>query len=128
MTLLTRLWESALDVVWAARSLIVLQMARDARGGRQVVVVVRVTIDALSWRHSVRSGQCKSGCRMIERRARPRRRVMTLLAGLRKPALRVVWVRSSLIILQVAGHTGRTCQVVVIVNVAIDALPRRNCM
>lgn len=51
---------------------------------------------------------------------------MTLIASLGKASRHVVRICGSLIILQVAGDTSRTRQVVVVVQVAVGALPRRH--
>ena len=51
---------------------------------------------------------------------------MALLAGLREIRRDVIRIRRALEIFQVAGHARRTRQVVVVVDVAIGALPRRH--
>ena len=51
---------------------------------------------------------------------------MALIAALREIRCHVVRVSRSLVVLQVAAHTGIRGQVVVIVDVAIRALPRRD--
>lgn len=101
-------------------------MARDAGRGRQIVVVVDVAVRALAWRHRVQTGQRESGAVVIERRTEPRARVMALLAGLREILRDVIWIGRALEIFQVAGHTSRARQTVVIADVAIDALSRRH--
>lgn len=63
---------------------------------------------------------------VVERRRRPPCRGMALLAGLRKVRRNVVGVRSALEVLQVTSDTRRTGEVVVIVAVAVGALPRRH--
>ena len=65
---------------------------------------------------------------MIESGIGPRRRAVALIAGLRKAGRNVIGVRGPLIVLQMTRHTGRARQGVVIVRMAIDALPRWNCM
>lgn len=103
-------------------------MAGDAGRARQIVVIVDVAVRALAWRHRVQSGQRESGAVVIERRTEPRARVMALLAGLREILRDVIWIGRTLEIFQVARHTSRAPQTVVIANVAIDALSRRNRM
>ncbi len=51
---------------------------------------------------------------------------MAGIARLREVRGDVVGIRGSLIILEVASHAGRAVQGVVVVDVAIDALPRWN--
>jgi len=51
---------------------------------------------------------------------------MALLAGLREIRGHVVRVGRSLVILQVATHANSGRDVVVVVNVAVRALPRRH--
>ena len=51
---------------------------------------------------------------------------MALLAGLRESSLNVIRVRRALVALQMARHAGCHRDVVVVVDVAIDALSRRN--
>ena len=63
---------------------------------------------------------------MIERSGLPGRSVVARLAGLRESAGHVVRVRRVLEILQVARHASIRGQVVVIVDVAIRAGPRRH--
>jgi len=58
----------------------------------------------------------------------PEDRVMTLLAGLRKAGLRVIGSGRALVILQVARDACRSCEVVVVVDVAVGAGSRRSCM
>jgi len=53
---------------------------------------------------------------------------VTLLAGLREVGGDVVGIVRALVILQMARHTGRAVQIVVVVNVAIRTLSRRDGM
>ena len=53
---------------------------------------------------------------------------MTQVAALRKGSSHVVRICSALVILQVAANATDTGEVVVVVNVAIGALSRRNGM
>ena len=71
----------------------------------EVVVVVDVA-SARTAAVGVRAGQAGSRCVVVERRARPRRGAVALLAGLGKSACHVVGIGGSLEVLQVAGHAG----------------------
>ena len=76
----------------------------------------------------MQSGQRESGAVVVERRTEPRARVMALLAGLREILRDVIWIGRALEIFQMARHTSRARQTVVIADVAIDALSWRNRM
>ena len=82
MALIACLGEVRGDVIRIGRPLIVLQMTTDAGRGRQVVVVVRVAIGALSWWHGVQAGKREGGGVMVERSIGPCRDVVALLARL----------------------------------------------
>src|SRR5437879_4301519 len=98
--------ESAGNVVGIRSSLEILQVARDAGGAVQVVVVVDVTIGAGARWHGMQSGERKPGAVVVELRVRPVAGGMTLLAGLREVRSRVVGVRCSLEVLKAAGRRG----------------------
>jgi len=123
---LAGLREVLLHVIGIGRALVVLQVARDARGVRDVVVVIDVTIGALPWRNGVQSGQWEAGLRVIKSRRLPGRCVMARLAGLREAQLHMVRVCRSVEVLQVARYARGLGQVVVVVDVAVRALPWRN--
>jgi len=59
-------------------------MAPDARGAIQRVVVVDVTIGALTRRHRMHAGQSKSCRGVVKLAIGPLHRVVALLAGRRK--------------------------------------------
>ena len=124
VALLACLREVRSRVVGTRCSLEILQVARHAGGVAYSVVVVDVTIGAGARRHLVQSGERKPGDVMVECRARPAAGVVALLASLREVRSRVVGIRRSLEILEMAGHAGGAVQSVVIVDVAIGALPR----
>lgn len=105
---------------------VVVLVATHAGGGGDVVVVVNVAIRALSRRHRMRAHQRESGGVVVEGRIQPAAGAVALIAGLGEIRSNVTWVRSALEILQVAGHASRAGQVVVVVDVAIHALPRRH--
>ena len=115
------------DVVHrSGRRVVVVLVASHARGAREVVVVVDVTIGALTRRHGVRSSQREAGGVVIEGSIQPATSAVALIAGLREIRGNVVWVRGALKILEVATHARCARQVVVIVDVAIRTLPRWN--
>ena len=76
----------------------------------------------------MRSGQREPGACVIECRSSPGRCVVALLAGLREVRHHVIGIRSALVILKVAGDTRVTSDLVVVVEVAVAALPRRDHM
>ena len=105
---------------------VIVLMATHARRARDVVVVVYVTVGALARRNRVCTGQREPGFRVIELSRLPGRSVMARFASLRKSASHVVGVRGVLEILQVARNASRSGEVVVVIDVAIGACPRRN--
>ena len=105
---------------------IIFQVAGVTRCAIQRVVVVDMAIRTLPRRHSVRSRQRESGAVVVEGRIQPGSRVVTRGARLREVRRRVIRIRRTLVILQVTGDASRAVQVVVIVDVAIGALPRRH--
>lgn len=123
---LAGLRESLLRVIRIGRVLIILQVARDTRVRGQVVVVVGVAIRTLARRNRVHPCQREIDAIVIEACRRPPRGGVALSAVLREIRGYVVRVRRALKILQVATHTRRRRQVVIVVDVAIRALPRRN--
>lgn len=82
----------------------ILQVTGDARGVRQVVVVVYVTIGALTRRYHVCTGQRKIREVMVEGRVQPIRSAVTLGAIGGEVRGHVVRVRRTLKILKVAAH------------------------
>src|SRR6266550_3698908 len=72
------------------------------------------------------SRQRETGSRVIEGRARPRRRVVALRAGLREAGLHVVRLRRALEIFQMTADASciRAGQAVVAVHMALSALHR----
>lgn len=63
---------------------------------------------------------------MIEGCIQPRTRVVALITSLREVPGDVIRICSALEIFQVTGHACRTCQVVVVADVAVGTLPRWN--
>src|SRR5581483_1850137 len=124
MTQLAGCRESSGDVVHRAESTVVVsQMASNAGGAGQLVVPVDMTIGALPGRNQVRSGEREPGGGVIECRIGPQHRVVALLASLGEARLCVVGIGRALIILEMATHAGSGREIVVIVHVAIGALP-----
>ena len=116
--------ESAGNVVGIGGSLEILEMARHAPSTVQVVIVVNVTIGAGARWDGVQPGEGEPGAVVVEFRVGPVAGVMALLASLREVRSRVVGIRCSLEIFQVAADAGRICarQVVVVIDVALRAL------
>ena len=108
------------------RVVVIRLMAADAGRRQRRVVVVDVAISALSRRHGVRSGQRKRRVVVIEGRIGPDRRVMAQLALLRESGSHVIGIRRALEVLRVARDARGAVQAVVVVDVAIRALPRRH--
>ena len=115
-------------VTWIRRTLVILQVAGNASRAVQVVIVVHVAIRTLPRGNGVRTGQRKARFRVIESRRLPSCGGVAGFASLREPATHVIRVGGSLEILQVTRHAGRAGQVVVVIDVAIGTLPRRNRM
>ena len=125
VALLAGCWEASMRH-WRSCVVVIGLMATDARRAGDAIVIVDVTIAALARRDGMRAGQRESGLRVIEGRRLPCRRVVARLAGLFKSARNVVRVRAVLKILQMTRYASRAWQVVVVVDVAIGALPRRD--
>lgn len=124
MALLAGLRKAGLSVIGSGRALIVLQMATDAGGGGEVVVVVDVTVGTDTRGSRVRTGEYETGGGMVKGRIQPRSRVVTLFASLREVRADVVRIGRALEILQVARDACSICQIVVVVDVAFAALSR----
>ena len=127
VTLLARSRESCMRHR-RGRRVVVGLMAADAGSRGDVVVVVDVTVRALTRRHGMRSAQREPGGAVVEGCIQPTGRVVTLLTGLREIRRHVIRIRRALEIFQVAGHARGARQVVIAVDVAVGALPRRNRM
>jgi len=124
MTLLARGRESRVRHR-TLRILVVGLVTRNARRIRDVVIVVDVAVRASSWWNRMGAGQWESGLGVIKLAIRPLDRVMTLLARGRESRVRHRTVRI-LIVGLVTRYAGGVGDVVVIVDVAIDALSRRH--
>ena len=109
----------SLRVIRIVRIVVVLHVTRGTRCRRQVVIPVYVALGAGQIR--VRASQRKASDGMVELRISPRRGVVADLAGLRYPGLDMVGIGRTLIVLQMAGHTARIGEVIVVVDVALRA-------
>ena len=119
--------ERCSDVVHRRGCVVVIRLvARDTGCRRQVVVIVDVAIGASARRHSVGAAQREAGSVVIKRCVQPGAGAVTLIAGLREVRRDVVRVRRALVVLEMAADAGRSGQVVIVVDVAISALARRN--
>ena len=128
MATLAGSWEECLlrRVAWIGRILIIGLVATIARCWQRRVVAIDVTFRALPWWHRVRPRQWKCGVVVIERGVRPDCCVMAHFARRRESRRSMRGVRRAGVILLVAGVASRRIQVVVVVDVAIGALPRRD--
>ena len=114
------------SVARVCAGVVIRLMTADASCRQSRVVVVYVAVCAFARRHHVRSGQRECGVVVVERRIRPRHRVMAYGAGCREAGRGVRGIIGRRVILLVARVTRSARQVVVVVDVAIRALPRRH--
>src|SRR5947209_11380868 len=98
-------------------------MAANAGRAVQRVVVIHVTVGALPWRHHVHAGQSESSGGVIKPAVGPRDCVVTLLASGRETRMRH-WARGMIVVILMAVDACRAGDVVVVIDVAIGALPR----
>ena len=110
------------------RRVVVSLMTRDAGGNRDVVVAVDVAVRTLARRNCMCAGEREARLRVIEVGRRPGIGRVATVAGLREIAGNVIGILCALEILKVARNTGRLRDVVVSVDVAIDARTRRHSM
>jgi hypothetical protein len=88
-----------------------------------------VAVRALAWRDGVRPGQGEPGRAVIEFSIGPSHRVMASLAGRRESRGGVPdWAKRIVVVALVTRYACRIRDVVVVVDVAIGTLSRRNGM
>jgi hypothetical protein len=118
-----------IDVVRVCGALEILQVTGNARSIRQVVVVVDVAIGTSARRHGVCSRQREVGKVVIESRVQPGACAVVALRTIGwEVAGNVVWVRGRLKIFQMATRACGGGQVVIVIDVAVDAFTRRHGM
>ncbi len=100
---LALLRDALLHVVGIGRVLVSLQVTRNARFGRQVVIPIHVALAALH--RGMRAGEGEADQVVIEAGWLPGVSRVTLLAVLRESRRNVVRICSLLIVRQVAAHT-----------------------
>jgi len=123
---LAGLRDALLHVIGVGGAGVVGQVARYASRDSNVVIVVLVAIRTLPRRIGVHAGQRKSGLRVIEACRRPTASGVADLAGLRDALLHVIGVGGAGVVVQVARYASRDRNVVVVVFVAVRALPWRH--
>ncbi len=122
-------WESRRRMVRVIRPRIILLVAGVAERTGQVVVVVVVAVRTHARRHEVRVRQRESRGGVVEFAIRPDHSVMAGFAsgreacgGVRNRTFRIVVIRL------VARHARCVRQIVVVVDVAVRASARRDCV
>ena len=102
-------------------------MATHAGGRGDVVIPVYVTVEALTRRHRVRSGQGESGAGVVEFAVGPKHGVMAALARRGEVRGHVVHrAECRVVVGLMAADAGSSGDVVVVVDVAVRTLPRRH--
>ena len=119
--------ESGSGVRRIIRAVVILQMASDAGGGVQAVIVVDVAVAALARRYGVRAGESEAGGGVIEGGVRPLNGVVTAIASGRESGVGDGRGRVIKIGLMTA-NTGSAGEIVIVVDVAVGTLARRRSM
>jgi len=102
-------------------------MATHASSRGDVVISVYVTVEALTRRHRVCSGQSESGAGVVEFPVGPKHGVMAALACRWEARGHVVHrAECRVVVGLMAAHAGSSGDVVIIVDVAVRTLPRRH--
>jgi len=112
-------------VVRVGRALVILQVASHTRGAVQAVVVIDVAVGALPRRYGVHAGEGEAGGRVIELAIRPGNGVVTVRARSGEPGV-WHWRGRVGVVGLVATDAGRIGEIVVVVDMAVGTLPRRN--
>ena len=99
VALVAGLREIRADVIGIGRSLVVLQVARNAGVRVQVVIVVDVAVGAGARRDRVQCRSAGSRAVVIKRGIEPGAGAVALVAGLREVRRHVIGIRRSLIVL-----------------------------
>jgi len=116
-------------VGWIRGTCVVFLVARIAERAVQRIVVVYMAIGALTRRRNVRASQRESRSGVIEFTVRPKHSVVAAFTCSWEVGRDVVHRRGRrVVVVHVARRTCRAGQVVVAVDVAIRALPRRRQM
>ena len=109
-----------------ARLVVIRLVASDTCGRQRCVVVIHMTLAALSGRYGVRAGQRKRRVGVIERGVGPHSRVVTDLARCREPSRRMCGIIRRSVFLLMARVAERAVQRVVAVDVTVAADSRRH--
>ena len=124
---LARRREPGCGVIGIGGGVVIRLVAPVAIRGKRGVVVVDVAIRALPWRYSVRAGQGERRGVVVELAVGPDYRVVAQFAGRRETGRDMVHrALGVVVVVQVTTDAGRGVQLVVVVDVAIRALPRRD--
>ena len=107
---------------------VVLLVARVTQCAVQIVIVVHVAVGTSSRWHGVTSGEWEAGGAVIKRGIQPGASAVALVASLREIRADVVGISRSLVVLQVTRNAGVGGQIVIVVDVAIGASARRDCV
>ena len=107
------------------RPRIILLVARVAQGAVQGIVVAYVAVCAQPRRHHVRSSQREAGSRVVKLTIGPEYCVVAVFAGRREPCMGNGSRRGAVVLL-VARVARCAIQRVVVVDMAVGALPRRH--
>lgn len=101
-------------------------MARITQSAVQRVIVAGVAVGAQPRRDGVGARKLESGRRVIERAVGPEHSVVAGFTGCRESRRDVVhWRGRGVVVVLVARHAGGAGEVVIVVDVAVSALPRR---
>jgi len=107
VALLAGLGETSGDVIGVGCPLKIFQVARDARRGRQVVIVIDVAVSAKARGHGVRSVEGKAGRGMIEFRVEPAVGAVALFACDGELSRHMIGIDGALEVRGMAGITIR---------------------